>query len=331
MVLLLSNDDVRASIEGIDVHARAVEVLERALIDMAGDDAKRMPHVTPTPGQGAVSVITAMGLLPAARLIGGRVNCVGRPRGGGRPTHNAYKMVFDLETLGLVALLEDGPIHGPMLAARIAIATQRLARSESRRVGVLGSGRMAREGLSGVLRALADIEQVFVFSPDHAHRESFAQEMQSSSGIPTQAVSEAREAVTGMDVVLCATNSYFRGGLSVLQEDWITPGTHINSIARGEIDAETYRRARIFPSSLLDLLAIRPPWDDLENMKRDGAISLEHDLGQVLAGAALGRSKPEDVTVFVGASTGAEHLAIGQWIYGEARTRGLGHEWDLDR
>jgi len=47
-----------------------------------------------------------------------------------------------------------------------------------------------------------------------------------------------------------------------------------------------------------------------------------------VTGQRVGRTSPEDVTLYIGPSLGTQHAAVIAWVYEEARRQGLGQEWE---
>lgn len=328
MVLLLTNHDVATVLADTDVLTALIPVLEDALRDMADDVGSRVPVATPSSPTNPL-VVSVMGLNPRARTAGGRLHLVGKPARPDGPRHGAYKVVFDLDTMNLVGLLEDAPVHASMLAARIAIATSRLARPDVSTVAVLGSGRMAAASLRGVLHA-SPVKTVKVFSPNQAHCIDFAQRVSRELDVEVLPKDSARAAVEGADIVTCATNTHFRGGAPVLSASWLQPGCHVNTIARSELDACTYQRARVFPPSWADLIAIEPGWDALRALAWEGRVPTDNDLAGVVRGSHQGRSSADEVTVYVGPSTGPEHAAVGRWVIDMAKRKRVGTQWNQE-
>jgi ornithine cyclodeaminase/alanine dehydrogenase-like protein (mu-crystallin family) len=328
VIRLISNDDVRRVLEGVgEPRARATEVIEAALVDMSGESGAVPSHVTPTRG-GGPTLITATGKLRSCNAMGGRINAVGRPTRSAGARHGGFKVLYELDTLNLVALVEDDLMQPLMLGTRVAIATKWLARPDARVLGVLGSGRMAAASLDAIT-TVRDIDEVRVYSPDPDHRRVSAVAAGERLGIDVRAVDSGRDAVAGADIITCATNTHLRGGGHAVEAAWLEPGMHVNTVARSEVEQAGLLAAKVVPVSLPEVLAIQPEWDGLGSLLSSGALVIDTDLAHVVAGAA-GRTSPDEITVYLGASTGAEHLAFGHWIYSEATRRGLGLEWDID-
>ena len=98
-------------------------------------------------------------------------------------------MLYDAETANLEGILvgelsvrevESGGAIALRTAATSAVGTHHLARKDGNRIGLLGSGRQARNHLVA-LRSLRPLEFVKVYSPTRENRERFAREMTGSS------------------------------------------------------------------------------------------------------------------------------------------------------
>lgn len=327
-VLLLTNRDVLQAMAGEDSMRAAVDIIERALVDVAGDERERPPTFIPTLESGIV-VGTMFGAVPSLGFIGGGFNPIGKPPQPGVANHRGYKVLYDLDTLNLVCLMEHAPIHPCMVGAHVGVATRWLANEDATSVAVLGTGRLAMTCLQGVL-AVRDVDIARVFSPNPEHRQNFAEEITKTHGVKAEAIDSAELAVRESDVVVCATNNHFRGGTDVFKADWLTPGTHVNTISRSEADEKSFTVLKVFPASLQEFLSIEPPWCQLNELITSGSVAAPSDLAHVIAGSQPGRTSADDITLYIGPSIPAEHVAVAAWVYERARTLGLGIEWDQD-
>lgn len=327
-VLLLTNRDVQQAMLGQDSMAAAIDIIERALVDVAADERERPPTFIPTLESGLV-VANMFGTVPSLGVVGGAFNPIGRPPQPGVPNHRGYKLLYDLETLNLACLMEHAPIHPCMVGAHVGVATRWLANDDASSVAVIGTGRLAMTCLQGV-RSVRDLEVARVYSPNAEHRQNFAEEITNDLGFKAEAVDTAEAAVRESDVVVCATNNHFRGGSDVFKTEWLTPGTHVNTISRSEADDKSYSELKVFPASLQEFLSIEPAWGPLKELIRTGAVSSPSDLAHVVAGSQPGRTSHDDITLYIGPSIAAEHVAVAVWVYERARELGLGIEWNQD-
>lgn len=247
---------------------------------------------------------------------------------GGR--YYGLLMLFDIHSGALLAIMDDGYIQVNRVAAASAIATRILANPGAGDMGLLGSSGQAWAHLRAIA-AVRPIRRVRVFSPNAAHRHDFVNHARKMLDLAVQPVGSAREAVEGADLVVAATNT----SEPVFQGGWLTRGAHVVSIAGGdsklqrrELDDETYRRAGVVIANVKQR-AMSEGQADLAEPVRRGILSWEgiHDLSDLVAGRAPGRSSAEDITVFKN-NTGLalQFTAVCSKLYDAARGKGIGRE-----
>src|SRR5262249_44766803 len=145
------------------------------------------------------------------------------------------------------------------------------------------------------------------------------------------------EAVTGADIVLCATNSL----QPVLPKEWLQPGMHVSSLSRLELDASTISAADVVFIHVreADGKVIRAAHADLakDTEHRKAALSSRiaqtprPELSDLLLGRVPGRRSESEVTLFLNyAGLGYQFAATGHVIYTKARELGLGRNLDTE-
>jgi ornithine cyclodeaminase/alanine dehydrogenase-like protein (mu-crystallin family) len=101
------------------------------------------------------------------------------------------------------------------------------------------------------------------------------------------------------------------------------------SLAPGEFDPETILCSRVFLSSPEQVLGDDPPRKPFSTVLADGRFRAEDicaELCDVVAGKKPGRASPEDIILYESPGMGILDAAIGQWVCGRARQKGLGTE-----
>ena len=125
-----------------------------------------------------------------------------------------------------LALLDGATLTAIRTAAACGLATDLLARSDSRVLAVFGSGVHARTQVRAV-RAVRPIEEVRIFNPNTRSARAMARELSSdpiAGGY--RSVGSSREALEGADIVCAATTS----PVPVFPDAEIPAGIHINAI-----------------------------------------------------------------------------------------------------
>jgi ornithine cyclodeaminase/alanine dehydrogenase-like protein (mu-crystallin family) len=234
----------------------------------------------------------------------------------GLDAHQGTVTLFDGETGEVRALMNASAITAIRTAAVSAVATRLLAREDARELAILGAGVQARTHLEA-LRLVRDFDRVRVYSPTPEHAQALGEE----------AVASAEEAVRGADVVVTATNSVE----PVLRREWLKEGAHVNVIGgrppqMREVDVATVADSAFYVDRRE---SAENEAYDYRDALGSGAIGPDHirgEIGEVLIGAAPGRSSPEELTVFRSLGIAVEDLAAAEYVVRRARETGTGAE-----
>jgi ornithine cyclodeaminase len=241
----------------------------------------------------------------------------------GLDAHQGTVTLFDGETGEVRALMNASAITAIRTAAVSAVATRLLARDDARELAILGAGVQARTHLEA-MRLVRDFDRIRIFSPTADHARAVAEE----GG--AEAVASAEDAVQDADVVVTATNSVE----PVLRRDWLKRGAHVNVIGgrppqMREIDVATVADSAFYVDRRE---SAENEAYDYRDAVESGAIEDGHirgEIGEVLIGAAPGRSSSDELTVFRSLGLAVEDLAAAEYVVRRARETGLGTEVDF--
>lgn len=121
--------------------------------------------------------------------------------------------LFRQSTGDALGTVDGRRITGLRTASTAAVAARHWAKDQSVKLGLIGSGEEAKEGLRALAGAI-DVDKAFVFSPTQANRESFAHEMSDETGISVNPLSEQQDVLNSCDVLYVATSSHHQAFLS---------------------------------------------------------------------------------------------------------------------
>lgn len=141
-----------------------------------------------------------------------------------------HVMLYSTETGELLAMLQADRLGQMRTGAASGVATKYLARSDTRTVGIFGTGWQARSQLEAVC-AVRTIQSIKAYGRDATRRQAFCTEMSEQLRIPVEPAATAEAAVKGMDVVIISTNA--RDPL--FDGHWLEPGAHLNAIDRKSV------------------------------------------------------------------------------------------------
>ncbi len=135
-------------------------------------------------------------------------------------------MLFSTANGAPLAILQDGYLQHMRVGACAGLGVKYLARRKSKKLGILGSGGMARTYLEAI-SAVRKLEEVKVYSPTATHREAYASEMKEKTGISVIPVKSVEEALVNADIVATCTDSVNE---VVTNAAWIRPGMHLTNL-----------------------------------------------------------------------------------------------------
>jgi alanine dehydrogenase len=345
MTLILSNNDVEKLLTMPD----CIAVMEEAYVELAegrGVSRTRSDCVTPSTRPDAVYGLKSMdGVIPKFGIGATRINSdiVTFPKvgnnirrekipaaPGGRYT--GLVLLFSSETGEPLAILPDGVMQRMRVGSANGLGAKYLARKDARTVAILGTGWQAGAQLMAIC-AVRDIKLVRAFSPNREHRETFAREMSEKLSIEVAPIAQPEEAISGADVVMCASNSLD----AIFFERWLEPGMHLTSIKQPEIEVKALKRADRIVLHYHEESPIHVTTKDLALAKKaqehGWSIAKEIDfdklptLPDLIMGRAKGRQSDREITCFVNnIGLGYQFAAAGSVVYRKAKETGLGHQ-----
>jgi alanine dehydrogenase len=161
--------------------------------------------------------------------------------------------------------------------------------------------------------------------------------MSATLGVEVIPVNQTEDAIAGADIVMCATNTLD----NVFFERWITPGIHLSSIKRPEIEMKALKRADRIVLHSHDASPIHVTTSDLAFAEKDDqrgwstAVDLDFQklptLPELIAGKVEGRKSEQEVTCFMNnLGLGYQFAAAGAVVYRKAKASGIGHDLPTD-
>ena len=235
----------------------------------------------------------------------------------GIQSHQGLVVLFDPESGAPVCAAHAGEITAIRTAATSAVATDVLARKDSRQLAILGYGEQAATHVRAISK-VRKLEVVTIWgrSPERAH--IFAVRMQAELGLPILVAATVRDAVADADVVCTVTAA----SEPILRGEWLKPGTHVNVVGSGfagpaEVDNDLVVRSRFFVDSREGVLK---QGAEFLRAKAAGLITDDHivaEIGQVLAGDVAGRRSEDEITVYKSLGHVVQDLASAWALYSE--------------
>ena len=246
---------------------------------------------------------------------------------GGEP-HQATILLIDPHTGRPRCIIDGNSITTQRTGAAGALGLQCLARPESQRLCVFGTGVQARIQTTYALRLMPALREIRYVSIDDTPDVAFETHVQAL--FETHAASQstanrcrptlARDpdaAVAVSDVIITATP----GGGPLFSAEAVQPGTHLNCVG-----ADT-RGKRELPPGLLERATLFV--DDQAQARQIGESQWSpetpsRELGALLTGESVFFRQPEDITVFDMTGLALQDLTTARLLLARAMERGIG-------
>ena len=244
------------------------------------------------------------------------------------PVQQSTVLLLDAETGRRLALLPGATGTRMRTAATSAVATDALARPESRVLGLIGAGPLAVEHVAAV-RRVRPIDTVVVWSRTPVRVAAFSDALgrrdhtDRTPPLKVIVATDRRRVVEDADVLCTLTPARE----PVVHGEWFHPGLHVNAVGapprpdHREIDSAGMARATVVVDSTAVNLAKS---GEVRFAISEGAATEAHfrrELGDVLAGLAPGRTSADEVTLFNSVGLALQDLAFAALATGRTLGR----------
>lgn len=294
-----------------------IPLVRDAMIAFSGGETKQLLRsIIPLAGGHLFGIMP--GALGATKPFGAKLISIFQENAAqGMQSHQGVIVLFEPDTGTPVCVVHAGEVTAIRTAAASAVATDALARSDAKRLAILGTGEQAATHARAIakVRTLASII-IWGRSPERA--QAFAEQMRAELNLPVTALATAQQAVKDADIICTVTSA----SEPILKGEWVQPGQHINVVGSGqpgpaEIDNALVARARFFADSREGVLQ---QGAEFLRARQAGLIDDRHilaEIGQVLAGIAAGRRSPDEVTIYKSLGHIVQDLASAWWLYSQ--------------
>lgn len=285
--------------------------LVKALADMFARGCVmpvRHHHDVEVPGEADATLLLMPAWQPGDYIGVKMVSVFPGNQARGLPAIHGSYLLSSGGTGELLAIVDGGELTARRTAAASALAARYLAREDASRLLMVGTGRLS----TNVIEAHASvrpIRQVAIWGRDLKKAEATARDLD-LKGIEVSVASDLASAAREADVISCATLS----SEPLILGEWLKPGAHLDLIGAfkptmRETDDRAVSRASIFVDTREGALS---EGGDIVQPLRAGVITAEAiraDLFELARGDHVGRTAPEEITLFKSVGAALEDLA----------------------
>lgn len=207
-------------------------------------------------------------------------------------------------------------------AATSALAAKYLARKNSKKIGIIGTGAQSEFQVLAQ-HALFNVNTVKYFDIDADAMKKFSHHLHDQS-FQLIACNNAKDVTENVDIITTATANKSRE--KILHNAFVHDGLHINGIGgdcpgKTELDADIISRAKIVVEYL--------PQSKHEGEIQDINCSVYAELWELVSGKKIGRENDSEITLFDSVGFAIEDFAILKLIYHLSLKHNVGSTVDL--
>lgn len=311
-VRVINADELRALVKFEDL----IEPVSRAFQESSAKQAENglivmFPAATPDLGD----VVIKTGTLRGHRVYIVKVSPWfkvnlerGQPQGG-------FIGVFDADTGHTLALLnEEHYLSDIRTAAAGALAARAFAPTRIKTAAVLGTGVQAYWQPQALYRE-RPFDTLLIWGRNADKANALKNRLiEKLPNVEIRVTSDLEQTVRSTDVLITATLSRE----PLVRGEWLREGQHITAVGaddptKCELDAVALQRARVFVDSVETTVLN----GDVLRAIRQGQYrpeSVAGEIGEVLAGHKIGRTKSTEITVVKLVGIGAQDLAAAEYV-----------------
>ena len=290
-----------------------IESIERIMVEPGATAPARTLHTVPDGNGNDASFLLKPGWV-AGEIIGVKAVTVFPDNGDQHlPMVQAGVLLFDGTTGSLVGACEANTLTTRRTAAASAVAAKRIARTDARRLLVVGSGALAPMAVQAHAQVRSfDTIEVWGRRPERA---AAVVDLVTNDGVEARVADDLDAAVAAADVISCvtgATDPLVKGVL-------LGAGTHVDLVGgfsptMREADDDVIRRGSVFVDTYDDAVLAGDIAQPLASglLTRDDLLA---DLSGLVAGDHPGRTSDDEITVFKSSGTALEDLAAARLAF----------------
>ncbi len=236
------------------------------------------------------------------------------PARPGRGAHKGIVVLFEADRGNPIAIADAGSVTEIRTAAMTVAATKALARPETTRLSIFGTGTQARSHLAA-FAAMPGLTHVKIWGRSEEKAAALAQWGADVLGLNTTVALDPEKAAQA-DIICTVTSS----SEPVLRGAWVSPGTHVNLVGSSyagpvEADTELLQKARFIVDHRPSAEVAAAEWLVAKSAGAVTDADMIAEIGEVFAGQKVGREADLDITVYKSLGNIVQDLAALAYIH----------------
>lgn len=294
--------------------------LEEALIAQSEGQASVPPRIAAEAPQGILAAMPGFSPANGGVLATKLVSVFPGNRQLGLPSHMGLIALFEEETGTPISIMDAEVITEMRTAGTAAIAADLMARPDAKVLTLVGAGAQATAHLLA-FSAIRPWTEVRIVNRTQPAAVVLAYEAERILDAEVRVVSDYQDidaAIAGSDVVALTTHAQS----GVFDASLVAPGCHVSSVgSSAELPADL---VGVWPLVVDQRGAVTSPppagAEELQDLDPGAVV----ELGELLAGTALARTSPNEITIYKSTGHAVQDLAAAQLVYRRAISANVG-------
>ncbi|MBA4495787.1 ornithine cyclodeaminase family protein [Paenactinomyces guangxiensis] len=245
------------------------------------------------------------------------------PEKYGLPSGLATIVLLDGRNGIPLAIMDGGLITDLRTGAAGAVSAKYLARTNSKKVAVLGTGTQARMQILA-LSCIFDIGEIRIWGRNKEKVQDYIVEMKEKVKTKLIPSDTPKECVQGADIIITTTPSKS----PLIEKSWIDKGSHLICIGtdmpgKQEIDPEIFSGATI----VVDSLSQCRERGEIQHALQTGLITEQDiyaEMGDIILGKKPWRNSSEEITIFDSTGLSIQDVSVAKMVLKMAKDRKIG-------
>lgn len=316
----------RKDVENSLTMSEAIEVVTKAFIELSNQTAKIPPRIhLSIESRNSTTLVMPAYLSEADALACKIVSVFPNNTNQNFPTIYGLVNLFDAETGNPLAIIDGASLTALRTGAASGLATDLLARKNSKTLAVFGAGVQSKTQIEAVC-AVRNIEKIYVYSGRSEQTKEFVKKMKTKVETDFIIADSPKQAVSQADIICAATTSQ----TPVFDGNELKEGTHINGVgsfkpAMQEIDFVTLKRcSKIIVDSLKNAISEAGDLTQAIEKKIITESNIYAEIGDIALGLKNGRENENEITFFKSVGNAVQDAATAKAIYESSLQRGIG-------
>ncbi|MED3728349.1 ornithine cyclodeaminase family protein [Priestia endophytica] len=236
----------------------------------------------------------------------------------GKKTINGIVMLSDFESGEPLALLEGSYLTMIRTGALSGVATHYLARKNSKKLCIIGTGEQAK-GLVEAILAIRDIEEILLYNRTEQKAHEFAEYVKTTFGKSVKVYTDSNKAVREADIIVTTTNS----SIPVFSET-LKPGVHVNAVGSFRPTMQELPSHAISSAHKVVVESREAALEETGDLRipiEEGIFNpneIYGELGEIVAGERKKRDEDEEITVFKSVGLAVVDIIVAKYFYKKA-------------